>query len=219
MDTKISLTLYDIVGYVVPGSISLALLSRFGGFQLDAADSQFGILFLVYAYALGLVLHLASLFLGKEVYVEDSENTKLHVFIGWWDKHLSSIRFITCRPVSAPIKSALEDAYRDKLAINLKADGFAANRRLLRYILADALVVRIGLGERDVLAAKIGMLRALSVVMMLAAYRLIFECAIDSLLLALGAVLIAKLLIDGGVYYRELKNQQIYTLALLGLKA
>lgn len=213
MDTKISLTFYDIVSHLIPGTALLLSFRYFGGIQADLPSGEIT-LFIVFGYIVGLFLHLLGLLLFKPYYFSDFRvGGWQYVVIKFLDAIISRTPLFKVKRVDAEVKKELEAVIRKKFKMGVEGN------RLGLFSIVDTYVAALPYAERDILAAKEGVFRSLAVLVIIEVmYLVIFVFPDHKLELFSGGVFLLELCRYGREYYRTIKNQQIYTLALIKLR-
>lgn len=213
MDTKLTFTIYDIVTHIIPGAFVLLFLHYTTGTFAEIPDSLFIFLLIIGGYILGSILSLIGIRLFWVIYPDDFKDRKLHPVILFIESFLKKFPFLKMKQSDTMLKKQLIKAINKKYKVDLSTD------RLGLFNFADTIIASTGFTERDMLLAKEGFFRTLTTLSFLTAlYLMLFSRLDNRYFLSLGFLLITELLRFGREYYRTLKNQQIYTLALIKIK-
>lgn len=214
MDSKITLTFYDVVSHLFPGAAFLLSLNLFSKIGNQLTEWQAVIYLLVFGYLTGLLLHLIGLVLFRAFYAEDyQEGTLSYHLIKLLDSIIKYTPLLKVKNVSLPIKEELVKEIDKKFKIDLE------KKRLGLFSFADTYVAALPFAERDVLSAKEGVYRSLTALALVETVYLSFFVFTDAwLIVALAGILLTEMCRYAREYYRTIKNQQIYTLAFIKMK-
>lgn len=214
MDTKLTLTIYDIVTHLIPGAAVLLSLYFFTGLGRDLPDSILIFSLIVFGYLTGALLHLLGLILFWPFYLEDySAGTVSHRLVKATEKFISKFPLLRVSRVDQSIKAELSSLIKSKLGVDL------SESRLGLFSVADTFVSSLGFQERDALLAKEGFFRSLTVLAVLGTvYFFLTSYVQNKALVLIVGLLLTELFRFGREHNRVIKNQQVYTLALIKLK-
>lgn len=213
MNTNISITIYDILSYLFPGIMLIFVSYEVIGFEVAYPESVQLILLLVVGYILGAFLHIFGFLLFKGFYKQDYKDIplayftvkKLDAFIDWFP-------LIKAKSTKHLIKPRLDKAILDELGIDLTKE------RLGRFTLADSIASTVPVSDREILLSKEGLFRSLTSLVFVTLLIMVLTGYVFENLWAFTLLLFAlELLRSSREFYRTLKNQRIYALALLKL--
>lgn len=214
METKLSLTIYDIVTFLIPGSALLLLLRYVSDFDLEVSDTTVVIIVLIVGYLIGAILHVVGILLFTPFYAENYPETSIkHRLILFIENQLARLPFLRIHSFSPEIKNSLANEINKKFRVNL------TKNRLGLFIFSDTFTASHGFEERDILMAKEGFFRSFTALILVSGLSLLWIWPESWLLISLAGTIFMEMARYGREYYRTLKNQQIYMLTLIKLKA
>ena len=206
MDTKINLTIYDLLSHLFPGAAFLLTLNYFNNIGKDLTETQMIIFLVVFSYLIGLVLHSMGNLLFKSFYLENYRKGS----IGY--KLVAVIEYIISKTplplkvkrTEIPIKEKLIQIFKNKFGLNLEG------KRLALFSVADTFVSSLSHQERDILLAKEGLFRSLtSLGIIEIIYLSLFVYPNNKLLILVIGLFFIELFRYSREHYRIIKNQQI----------
>ncbi len=214
MDTKFTLTIYDIVSHLIPGVLLLLSVDYFTNFDKDLPTSLLLIYLLFGGYAVGLILHMIGLLLFRPVFKENYQRSSIkYKLVNWMDKFVSFFPLMKTKRIDLPLQTKLIQLVNHKYGIDF------TDNKLGLYAFCDTVVAASTFQERDTLMAKEGLFRSMTVLFI---FEVVLFCIFASFIPKIVVLIIGMVLIEmfrfGREYYRTLKNQQIYILAFLKYK-
>lgn len=215
-DTKLSFTLYDIIGHVIPGIFVLILTAWAFDVVLPEQAIVLTAIGVVVGYVVGHLLHAVSSWMLQKVWwIPSRLSDPLDRIIG----RTRSILLVQVRGSSPEIKSQIKlELVRTGLSQkNAKID------ELELYDYCNNVLLESGsIDGRDILESKEAFYRSLiptaiysAVVLSVQPPTPFFE---NKLLVAILTVLIVEFLYYRREYYRRIKNNQVYKQALIKLR-
>ncbi|MBU0578953.1 cytochrome P450 [Patescibacteria group bacterium] len=215
-DTKLSFTLYDVIGHVIPGIFVLILTVWVFGIVLPEQAIVLTTIGVVVGYIIGHIFHAISSWILQKIWWIP---TTLSKPIDRTIATMRSIFLVQVRGSSQELKSQIkQELVRTGLAQkNAKID------ELELYDYCSNVLLESGfIDGRDILESKEAFYRSLipttiysAVITSIQPPAPIFE---NKLLIAISTVLIVEFLFYRREYYRRIKNNQVYKQALIKLR-
>lgn len=213
MDTKLTFTIYDILTSILPGGLILLLFRIYFGFGSNLSDSVLLFLLVTGGYVLGSIANLFGLLLFWPVYPHDFKTSHWYSIVNGLEKTLTRLPLLRIKRVDDKTKEKLIERVKERFGIDF------TNDRLGLFNFTDTLIASSNFAERDMLLAKEGFFRTLTCLAFSSTiYLLITQPASSKWYLGLIGILATELLRFGREYFRVLKNQQVYALALIKLQ-
>ncbi|MFA6416437.1 MAG: hypothetical protein WCW56_03035 [Candidatus Paceibacterota bacterium] len=208
---NLTITFYDVVSYLFPGVLLLLFLNKNFSTGIDVADEKGIFITVILGYVLGALIHLVGLLLFWGFYIDDKRKDSIDYKL---IKFLDSI--VSVLPLKVKRLKYSRDEFsktvKEKLGIDL------TDNRLGLFILADALTSKPGTSDKDTLLAKEGLYRSLTSLLVILLTISLLTMRDNILPVFIVAIILIEFCRYGREYYRELKNQRVYTLSTLSLK-
>lgn len=214
MDTKFTLSIYDILSHFIPGVVLLLSLNHFFNLAHNMPKEHQLVYLVFFGFVIGVILHSIGILLFKPI--SDKSFPKqpfLSKVVKVLDTLIKYFPFLKTPRTDQEIKSRLI------ILIHGKYDIDFTDNPLGLFSFCDTKIAASSFPERDTLIAKEGLFRSLSVLAILEVILFVWKNAFFSLYVTLFVGwLMVELLRYGREYYRTIKNQQIYTLTFQKLK-
>ncbi len=196
MNNNLNFTFYDTISYLVPGLLLLFASNRIFSLEFDINNVN-PLVYFVTAYVCGAVLNMLSLFLYRHIETKIKFIEKI--------ARLSKYITIPVRRVEYT-RNELITLVKEKYRLDFTKD------KLGLYVFADTVTSNSAIADKDVLIAKEGFFRNLTVAILVVSC-LTFKELGSHVTFLLGGLLLFELCYYGREHYKELKNQKIYMLA------
>lgn len=214
ISTNWTLTLYDLVGHAIPGIFGVMLFKWL--FPMNVPPGMDNPLYIfVTGFIFGYLLHAfgTALYHGwyKENYLGKSKTERL---IGTIDKIVIRFQIFKVNSTSPDIKHQLWKTINQKLGYRPEKE-----TSLLLFQIADTVAARSKFDERSLLLAKEAFYRSLTALTVVTLPFLIWKFWDYWFAISLVGLLLIELFRYQREYFRRIKNNQVYVLALMELKS
>lgn len=214
MDTKLTFTIYDIITHLLPGAGILIVLNRLTGWGKDFSDPVLIFTLSVFGYLLGSIISLVGVRLFWYLSPDDYKGKIWYWPVYGLDLVISKFPLLKVKNTSEKVKPELITIINKKFSVDLAKD------RLGLFNFADTLVSASDYPERDTLLAKEGLFRTLTCLSFFSFVYFVFTPPVyNKWATVVASLLLTEFLRFGREYYRTLKNQQVYCLALIKMKS
>lgn len=215
MNTNLTLTLYDILSYFIPGSILILVLRYFTRNSIGIDNALLLPAFFVLSYFAGVALHVTGTILYAGIYKEDfKEGGFIRMIIKFIDRVIKISYPFKIKRNFLDVKKNLAKLLSKKYKIETKKDN------LLLFAVADAYMANKAYSEREILSAKESFYRASSaLVFILTCFAFVFlkNTIYTALVVSLTGFILLYILIHFREFYRTIRNQQIYIISYMSI--
>lgn len=213
MDTKINITIYDILSYLFPGIALFIILKNIFKFSVFLNPNIDFTFIIIFGYLLGAALHQFGLILFYSVNSGKFKKNKfLFYLIIFLDYLVSIVPFKGPIIEQDEIKNELKKEIKENLNIDIKDN-------LMLFSLSDSISSCIKDSDKNILLSKEGLFRALtSLIFVITLLFIVFEKHNKNIFIFIFLIFLLELFRYSREYFRAIKNQRIYHLALLLIK-
>ena len=213
MNPTTTITLYDLLSYLFPGTALLLTFKHFGLLFRHTTENQLALYLIISGFVVGALLHMLGQLLFTCFYKNDYPLESLRwKIINFVDKVTRRFPFLRIQQLDLPVKKQLSLKIKEKLNLEI------GEKRLELFSVADTIVAGSKYPERDLLMAKEGFFRSLvALTLVETLYLIIFTDMQQKFYIAVLGLAVIEVFRYAREYYRTIKNQQIYILALIQL--
>ena len=216
IDTKLTFTLYDIIGHIIPGMFVLILTAWAFELGVSADPATVTGTFIVIGYIVGHLLHAVGSWLLQTVWWMPKSISR------FMDKVFGLVRtalLIRVRKTPTEIKDQIKS---ELVRVKLVAKSNHLDELELYDFCNNILLESGSVDGRDILEAKEAFYRSLIPTIIYSAIILSYSPPLpffeNWFLVVVVTVLLVEFLYFRREYYRRIKNNQIYKQALIKLK-
>jgi hypothetical protein len=217
MDTKINITIYDILSYLFPGVTLIFFVGWLFQIELIVSSGIQLVFITVIGYLIGAILHQIGLLLFWGFYPKNYKDKKgikkLKYYITMFFQFVTKfVPFKSPKNKQKTIKKELRELIKNNLNIEVEDE-------LMLFTLSDTIASCRKDSDRDILLSKEGLFRGFTSLILVMIFLLLFFYIQENKIVIIATlILLLEISRFSREYYRVLKNQRIYYLAFLELK-